>query len=753
MVPRSVESEANGFAGIAYEIPDLDGLVQVIVRDRVARKQVACVQAQLSNGRTVEHPAAGWVTAIVAIIGIGTAVILVSSGHGRSEAARHVATYALTFLGFLQAQAIIGLMSVPMPPLPQGWTQNFQWSMGIIELEWMQDIFTWYIKATGGKTSNILNDSLRSSVLIQRRSLSDIAHMVGEQATAISKRALDATAHQLSKRSQIEGDGGILILRGFDRVAHKAGIERSNLFLTSLVFFLVFVGLVVLATIIFKYGADFAARKGWMPETKFMRFRMRWRHFLKGAFFQLYLIGFSQMSIMCLWEFTQNDSSGAMMLAVFYFFGILLLLGWAAFNLLKESRFFSAKPDNREKLGESPERAGHKFNKKWNLLCVTFRKDAYWFLAPLLFYMFIKAIFVSIAQNAGSVQALALVILELVYLVAAAYLRPWMDQRTNTCNITVAVLNFLNALYLLIFCGLFKVPGMATSIIGVIFFIMNGVATLTIMIIVIVSTINIIRNKDRLHNADDSIRSSVNTLPGQAIALEDGKKPAQVDGPSGDDKAAEAAAIAYRGASRPGTVRSSTNRSNTNRQSLEGTHPPSRTSTRASQRQHQGQYNNDPYNQQHPMPHGMMQQSNHSQASNNYNAPHGPFADSNAPDRAWSRNSNRSHASHHTGHGAGGGLPSSLMPGGGAGIQRSHSPAHSAYSNPPLPPSYPYAYEGRNGSGTSLHPERIPLPRNDSWHDSVIEEYEADTMTQRRKSPAESFGHGGGYGNGAGMAM
>lgn len=136
----------------------------------------------------------------------------------------------------------------------------------------MQDIFTWYIKATGGKPTNFLESIARVSVLVQRRSL-DWLDSADEP-------------HRLVRRSA-EEDSGILTLRGFDRVAYKASMERSNLFLTAWTFFVIFIVLVSLLTIAFKYGADFAAQKGWMKPEKFLRFRQNWRKFLKGALYQM----------------------------------------------------------------------------------------------------------------------------------------------------------------------------------------------------------------------------------------------------------------------------------------------------------------------------------------------------------------------------------------------------------------------------------------------------------------------------------
>lgn len=118
--------------GIAYTIPDLDGIVQVYIHDAETGESLACVEAALSNGKTVYQKGVGWVTAIIA--GTGLVASAITNGLGHSNTAAHVAANALSLFGYFQAQAFIGMSAVPLPPIVSSWTQNFQWSMGIIRI-------------------------------------------------------------------------------------------------------------------------------------------------------------------------------------------------------------------------------------------------------------------------------------------------------------------------------------------------------------------------------------------------------------------------------------------------------------------------------------------------------------------------------------------------------------------------------------------------------------------------------------------
>ena len=101
---------------------------------------------------------------------------------------------------------------------------------------------------------------------------------------------------------------------------------------------------------------------------------------------------------------------------------------------------------------------------KWGFLYVQFRATAYYFIIPVLVYILVKALFIAFAQKSGNTQAIGLVIIEAVFLIGVSILRPWMDRKTNGFNIAIAVVNFLNAIFLLIFTAIFNQPVRSPSL-------------------------------------------------------------------------------------------------------------------------------------------------------------------------------------------------------------------------------------------------------------------------------------------------
>ncbi|KAG9542482.1 TRP-domain-containing protein, partial [Aureobasidium melanogenum] len=52
--------------GIAYTVPDLDAKVQVYVNSTDTGRATACVQAELTNGKTVDQKGVSWAVAVIA---------------------------------------------------------------------------------------------------------------------------------------------------------------------------------------------------------------------------------------------------------------------------------------------------------------------------------------------------------------------------------------------------------------------------------------------------------------------------------------------------------------------------------------------------------------------------------------------------------------------------------------------------------------------------------------------------------------
>ncbi|KAK6583056.1 hypothetical protein PZA11_004132 [Diplocarpon coronariae] len=473
--------------GIAYGVPDLDANVKIHINKTDSPDvSLACVEASLSNGQTVDQKGVSWTTAVIA--GLALVASAVTSGLGHSNTAAHVAANALSLFGYFQAQAIIGLTAVPLPPIVQSWTQNFQWTMGIIRVGFMQTIATWYQKSTGGTPATLMNTLTTTSVQVLKRSTSSLG---------VSERSVDDTiqllthAHSLSKRAT-ETSSGTYVVSGIKRVAFRAGMEATNLFITGLSFFCLFVCFTISFVAAFKGFCELAVRQEWMQKNKFEDFRNGWFTVLKGIMFRLVLIGYPQMTILCLWEFTQIDSPAELVLAIFFFFGMTGTLAWAALKVIRIANRSTEMHKNPAYILYSDPAALN----KWGFLYVQFRATAYYFILPTLAYILVKGMFIAFGQKSGTTQSIALLLIEAIMLIAASVLRPWMDKSINSFNIAICSVNFVNSIMLLIFTDVFNQPGLVNGIVGVVFFVLNAAFSLVLLILVLIATIYAFVRKD-----------------------------------------------------------------------------------------------------------------------------------------------------------------------------------------------------------------------------------------------------------------
>ncbi|KAI9805662.1 MAG: hypothetical protein M1833_005154 [Piccolia ochrophora] len=489
----------NKVPGIAYTVPDLDGIVRVYINSTETGKRVACVEAELSNGKTVNHKAVGWFTAVIA--GLGLIASAITSGMGHSNTAAHIAANALSLFGYYQAQIMIGMTSVNLPPIVQAWTQNFAWTMGIMKVGFMQKAFTWYQRATGGTPTALLYSLSTVSVEVQKRSVDVVHHLF--------LRAYDDMVRRSNVDNNINEVQKTVVVRGIERVSFKANIESTNLFMTGLAFFIIFVILVALCVAAFKGICEASVKAGWMNSDKFQDFRNGWIVVLKGIMFRIVrfvlaqarpiiadlfqtLIGFPQICVLCLWELTQRDSAAEVVLALFFFFGLSATLGWASWKVISQAkRSVSMHKNPAYILYSDPVSLN-----KWGFLYVQFRATAYYFIVPVLAYTLVKAIFIAFAQSNGTAQAIGLLLIETGVLIGISILRPWMDKKTNTFNISIGAINFLNAVFLLVFTEVFNQPGIVTGVMGVVFFGLNAVFAFVLLILVLVSSIYAIFSKN-----------------------------------------------------------------------------------------------------------------------------------------------------------------------------------------------------------------------------------------------------------------
>ncbi|CAI4233805.1 ASN_HP2_G0000090.mRNA.1.CDS.1 [Saccharomyces cerevisiae] len=483
MSTQVIESSiTKQFPGIAYTIPDLDAQVRVVAyaqNDTDFETPLACVQAILSNGKTVQTKYAAW--PIAAISGVGVLTSGFVSVIGYSATAAHIASNSISLFIYFQNLAITAMMGVSrVPPIAAAWTQNFQWSMGIINTNFMQKIFDWYVQATNGVSNVVVANKDVLSIGVQKRAISMASSSDYNFDTILD----DSNLYTTSEKDPSNYSAKILVLRGIERVAYLANIELSNFFLTGIVFFLFFLFVVVVSLIFFKALLEVLTRARILKETSnFFQYRKNWGSIIKGTLFRLSIIAFPQVSLLAIWEFTQVNSPAIVVDAVVI---LLIITGLLVYGTIRV--FIKGRESLR--LYKNPAYLLYSdtyFLNKFGFLYVQFKADKFWWLLPLLSYAFLRSLFVAVLQNQGKAQAMIIFVIELAYFVCLCWIRPYLDKRTNVFNIAIHLVNLINAFFFLFFSNLFKQPAVVSSVMAVILFVLNAVFALFLLLFTIVT--------------------------------------------------------------------------------------------------------------------------------------------------------------------------------------------------------------------------------------------------------------------------
>lgn len=190
------------------------------------------------------------------------------------------------------------------------------------------------------------------------------------------------------------------------------------------------------------------------------------------------------MVVLCFWELTTRDSAAIVVLAIFTIFTLLAVLAWASSKVIRLAR----RSINMHKNPAYILYSDPVTLNKWGFLYVSYKATAYYWVVVALIFILIKGLFIGLGQGNSTAQAIGLLIIDAIYFIALCVLTPFMDKKTNAFNISIQAMNFLNAIFLVFFTGIFGQPAIVTGAMGIIFFFVNAVFALVLLILLLVAS-------------------------------------------------------------------------------------------------------------------------------------------------------------------------------------------------------------------------------------------------------------------------
>ncbi|GAM86544.1 hypothetical protein ANO11243_045580 [Dothideomycetidae sp. 11243] len=489
----------NQIPSIAFNIPDLDGQATLQLVNPVNGEEVACIQSQVGNGKTMDIPAVKYAAAGVAA---GAFALSALTALGHAGAGAGAASPSPTFgevVGWFQTIATSGMLSVNYPSVYQSFTRNFAFSTGLIAWGPMQTAIDNFRKSTGG---NLTDDNY---LYLQNVTIVNSANSNGT-VTGLFKRAAasavllvrDVTTNVNGQESSIGGgtnstgtnttgnasaDKAMHYVHGIQAYVETLMAPQGNVFMTVLLVFLCVVAAITVFILLFKVILEAFAMLGKLPKSlESFRKRYWWR--LAKIVTNLVFLLYGSWVLYCIYQFSIGDS-WATKLAAGLTLGVFTgLLGFFAFKIWSKAREFKKTDGDSSALFHDKE-----VWIKYSLFYDAFKQGSWWVFIPAIVYMFARNAVVAAANGHGMAQAIGQMIVEGMMLALLVFQRPYQRRSGNVINIIIQTVRILSVACILVFVEELDISQTTQTITGVALIVVQSVLTGLLAILLAVNAI------------------------------------------------------------------------------------------------------------------------------------------------------------------------------------------------------------------------------------------------------------------------
>ncbi|KAF5010149.1 hypothetical protein F66182_15486, partial [Fusarium sp. NRRL 66182] len=307
---------ADMIPSIAFNVPDLEGQARLELKSANTGDEVACIESEVTNGKTLQIPAVSYVAAgiVAASLALSGLTALVTAGHPGA------ATSSPSFgevIGWFQTLATSGALSVQYPTVYRTFTSNFAFAGGLIPWSDMQNSIDSFRNVTGGNTTQNNYEYLRNATLtfddgstnasLTKRVLSDLL-----ERSALFVRDFSTSDNATTNSSA--SSGIVAELKGIQAWVEQLYIPSSNMFMTVLLFFAIVVAAIAVGILLVKVVLEAWALYGSFPQS-LVDFRKHYWGLLGRTITNLVLIVYGIWVLYCVYQFTRGDSWAAKLLA------------------------------------------------------------------------------------------------------------------------------------------------------------------------------------------------------------------------------------------------------------------------------------------------------------------------------------------------------------------------------------------------------------------------------------------------------
>ncbi|KAK3983923.1 putative flavin carrier protein precursor [Cladorrhinum sp. PSN332] len=506
------EEFASLVPAIAFQIPDIAAFATLELKSRESGENVACLQAQVSNGKTANVPAVPYVAAGIAgaaliLGGVSAVATAFSAGSAAASgsAAGGMGTVSPSFgevFGWFQGMAMNGMLSVNYPNVYRSFASNFGFSTGLIPWNDLQVGIDNFRDATGGNLTENSVQFLKNATLVfpdgststkaqpsVKRAVDTFVRLAVRQLEGI-ETSIDTSAEGATPPTNISPDTVRVAVTGIQAYAQELAIPSRNSFMTVLLVVTIIIVAIVVGVLLLKLILEFWALFASFPKS-LSGFRKHYWGSIGRTITHLILLLYGIWVLYCVFQFTHGDSWAAKTLAGITLFLFTGVLAWFSFKIWNTARRL-----RRDEGGVGSLYDDKDIWVKYSLFYESYRRGCWWIFVPTIIYMFAKGFALAVLDGNGMVQTSAQMIIEAVMLIMLVWSRPYERKSSNVINITIQVVRVLSVVCIFVFVEQFGIAQTTQTVAGVVLIAVQSALTGILAILIAWNAISALCKKN-----------------------------------------------------------------------------------------------------------------------------------------------------------------------------------------------------------------------------------------------------------------
>ena len=490
-------SYASQIPSIAFNVPDLEGGAKLELTALDGGQNLACIESDVTNGKTVESPAVSYIAVGVA----GAALVLtgISAVGSAGTAGGHAPSPNFgDVVGWFQSIAMNGMLSAQYPPIYRSFSKNFAFSGGLISWNSLQTSIDNFRRATGGNLTHdnvqyLQNASLAyttgtpsNSSIVSRRAIGFLfePNLVSRDTSAIINGTQSGTGAAATANGTTSGNSKVThIVHGIQGYVEQLTIPQANTFMTVLLIFAIVIAAIAVGILLLKVILEAWALFGSFPK-KLTNFRKRYWGLLARTITNLILLLYGVWTLYCIYQFTNGDSWAAKILAGVTLALFTAILAFFTIRIWQIARKFKKVEGDTSILFEDKDTW-----RKYSLFYDNYKRGYWWLFMPAIVYMFAKGCVIAAGNGHGLIQTAGQLIIESVMLAIVLFTRPFATTAGNWINVVIQVVRMLSVICIMVFVEQLGIAQSTKTVTGVVLIAVQSVLTAVLAILIAVNAI------------------------------------------------------------------------------------------------------------------------------------------------------------------------------------------------------------------------------------------------------------------------